>query len=175
MIRDPSTAKQHPSHRRYGGQLIMVSARWSSSVTSFEKDPTSLGLYTCLRLRGHYMHGQIISLYWPQPKPPIPPDQDIDQCTTLWAKMQSWMHRHRPTIRLSPLQYLQELIYRKARAHSQNHSTSFQMLVGDLNSSWNPGDHGGSHPPSWTGRPHTAGDDTPPLLPSQHQNTLARK
>ena len=50
---------------RIGGQLIIVSQRWSGSIMNFWKDESPFGLVTSLTLRCAHQDIQIIGSYWP--------------------------------------------------------------------------------------------------------------
>ena len=43
---------QSYSGRRVGGQIIIISPKWSASITDFKKDETGLGVLTGLYLLG---------------------------------------------------------------------------------------------------------------------------
>ena len=82
-----------PRHRQslVGGQLIIVSPRWGSSVRGAKPDPTSLGILTELTLRASGGDIQVLGVYCPCPHPYIAEPPDTAPSNRLWDKAQAWL------------------------------------------------------------------------------------
>ena len=128
---------QSYSGRRVGGQIIIISPKWSASITDFKKDETGLGVLTGLYLLGRSQRILILSTYWPQIRHTEPNDgaQDTEPGSP-WIRISEWLRTHRPNCKYTPLEYIQTSINRWAYAHESKFSHSCQMLVGDMNAEW---------------------------------------
>ena len=158
------------SGRRIGGQLIIISPKWSASITDFKKDETGLGILTGLYLMGRTQRILILSTYWPQKRNHSEAVDPSDcrhepEVGSPWLKMVEWLKKHRPNCKYSPLEYIQTTLNRWAFAHESKFSQSCQLLVGDMNAEWTVSRHNrGCHTPlsewadtaGWSNHPRLA-------------------
>ena len=158
------------SGRKIGGQLIIISPKWSASITDFKKDETGLGILTGLYLMGRTQRILILSTYWPQKRNHSEAVDPFDcrhepEVGSPWLKMVEWLKKHRPNCKYSPLEYIQTTLNRWAFAHESKFSQSCQLLVGDMNAEWTVSRHNrGCHTPlsewadtaGWSNHPRLA-------------------
>ena len=106
--------------KRIGGQINIISPKWSSSICDFRKDPTGFGVLTGLYLQGRTQRLLIMSTYWPQRRRESESSAPTGEDSALqapWLKLEDWIQTHRPYCKYDPLEYIQTKINRWAYAH----------------------------------------------------------
>ena len=145
VLQAPIT-KAHPSDPSpIGGQMVIISHRWSNHANNWYTDPTHRGLLTGITLSNKHIQLRLLGSYWPVP-------HAANQHTlSLHAHVVQYLLQHNPLSDLPsqdqhrPLTYIQDLIMRETHKHQRKPGNQ-TILMGDLNSSWLDSDKGGTHP-----------------------------
>ena len=98
---------------RIGGQLIIISPKWSGAIASFTKDASPYGLVTSLILKGAQQDFQIIGTYWPCKPVEDTPDQSSLTTGSLWNRVGHWQQSFKPVRPGTPLEFVQDTIMKK--------------------------------------------------------------
>ena len=125
------------SKQRTGGQLVLISPRWSARVDDTYKDPSKLGLLFGINIHGTKHKFQLLSSYWPVP----PTARTTEHSNSLWSCTERFLAKTQR--QGTPLEYLQQLISLKSEQHTTKWGLAASLLLGDLNGHWkgNTGSH----------------------------------
>ena len=94
-----SSLSPHQKGHRIGGQLILISNKWSDSIINFWSDDSNFGLVTTLTLRCAQQDLMIIGSYWPVL--PHPPTSNT-AVGGLWTRAATWLANSRPFDKSTP-------------------------------------------------------------------------
>ena len=145
VLQAPITKLRPSDPAPIGGQLVILSHRWSHQANHWYADPTGRGLLTGITISNAHTKIRLLSTYWPIPH------AENQHLSSLHAHVVSYLHQHLPLKdfpdldQTHPLTYIQDLIMRDVHKHQRN-PTHQTLLMGDLNSSWTNTDRGGAHP-----------------------------
>ena len=118
-----------------GGTITIVGRRWAKHITDVWTDPTECGVVSSVTLRGPTRSLTVIATYWPAQK------KASKGIFSLWYKVQTYLLKVKS--RLSPMDFIRELIDQRMLKALQREEATTVTLVGDFNGGWNG--KGGTH------------------------------
>ena len=117
-----------------GGQMVIISHRWSHHANHWYADPTQRGLLTGITLLNKHTQLRFLGSYWPVPH------AANQHLLSLHAHVVQNLLQHSPLSDFPeqeqhhPLTYIQDLIMRETHKHQRTPGNQ-TILLGDLNSS----------------------------------------
>ena len=102
---------------RIGGQLVIISHRWSGAIANFSKDDSPFGLVTTLTLKCAHQTLMILGSHWSCKSDDKVDNTSSETTGTLWQRVTHWQNLFTPKRPGSPLECVQSVIMKKTYQH----------------------------------------------------------
>ena len=113
---------------RIGGQIVIISHRWSNAIANFSRDDSPFGLVTALTLKCAHQTLMIVGSYWPCKCEEMGTDVSVTK-GTLWQRVSHWQSSFTPVRPGSPIDYVQSVIMKKTINMWHNQETQLSSWV----------------------------------------------
>ena len=110
-----------------GGQIIILTKKWSKSLISHFSDPSQLGIVSGLYLKTGLGQLLIMGSYWPSS-----PKDNLGNSNGLWDQTSRYLKKIKSN--RTPVEYIHTLVSGKADRHTAKSSHNRTILCGDMNS-----------------------------------------
>jgi hypothetical protein len=128
----PHTTKLYKDKSSVGGQLIIITHKWSGALIDHFSDPSQLGLVSGAYLATGKGKLLVMGTYWPQDKPTLNTNGNSHG---LWNSTTRYLKKtNHPTT--SPLDYIKSIVDGKSDRHTTKSTNNIAILCGDFNQKW---------------------------------------